>query len=282
MESHIAAQVESLLEVKRFDDAIKEALKGLASFPDSFYLHSLLLRAHLDNSHFQEAGRVAEALIRQAPDQAYAYFLGSIAMHHCKRFTSELQMAETSCSLEPENPTYLYRLAEAQLQNGLIKKARATCEQVVKLQPDDAESHELTGRIDLELDQYPSAERHFRAALAIEPDDIGTLNNLAIALSAQKKYRDAIDILFTALKNQPDNTNLQHNCFEFIKIYLDNNTLSGKRDNALNQLPTPIKMFYLDYKKRVHPLRKYSHYTMYLFWALFLLVLAGVMQWASK
>ena len=62
---------------------------------------------------------------------------------------------------EPDEAMFLKRLAEAQLQNGMIKAARQSSERMIRLAPDDEDSFELCGQICLELEDYKEAEKYF-------------------------------------------------------------------------------------------------------------------------
>ncbi|PCK08807.1 MAG: hypothetical protein COA42_07330 [Alteromonadaceae bacterium] len=281
MENMRAQQIESLLDVKRFDDAIKEALSALSSFPDSYYLQTLLVRAHMGADNDREAEVQCRCLIKNHPHDAFSYYLASLVFHNNKKFTSELETAEIAAKLEPDDALMLKRLAEAQLQNGMLKAAKQCSERMLVLAPEDAGSFELCGQIALESDDYRSAEKHLKEALRLVADDVHVLNLLAISLQAQKRDKEAIDLIFVALRNRPESEPLRENLFAFIKAYMDRNTLGGGRHKVLAELPNPVQMFYLDYKKRTNVFQRYSNYVMYAFWVVFITVFTLIINYFS-
>ena len=272
MESQVAGRVEALLDVRRYQDATRECVQALANFPQSSLLLALLVRCHLGTENLVEAERGSRQLIAEAPENAYVFYLRSIVMHEMKNFDAELAAANEAVRLVSDAPSLLLRLAEAQMQSGQLRQAKDTADQMIKLAPDDEDSLYLIGRIELQLENHGAAEKYFRAALAMAPNDINILNTLAVAVGNQKRRIEAIDLLHSALKHHSDNPVLQENVFAFIKEYLDEQTLRGNRSKALVELPQPIQMFYQDYRKRTHVLLRYSNYLMYLFW---LFLLAG-------
>jgi Flp pilus assembly protein TadD len=63
----------------------------------------------------------------------------------------------------------------------------------------------------LDLKDYGRAAEHFIAALRAAPNDVESMTNLGVALSAQGRYDEAIPIYHTALTIKPDHVNAQIN-----------------------------------------------------------------------
>lgn len=282
-EENLASQrVETLLELGRFEQAVTECTKALGQHPESIELLSQLVRGHLGNTHFHEAEKACQRLVRAQPEYAFAHYLHSLTLHNLKHFDGELASAKEAARLEPQEPHYLYRLAESQMQSGLLKEARATANQALKLAPNDFGTLHLLGNLELELDQYSEAEQYFLAALRLQPDDAASLNQLAITLRCQKREKEAIDMLFLALKQHSADDTLQYNLFEYIKYYLDRKTVRGGRKKALRELPVPVQMFFQDYQKRTSIFNRYSNMIMVGFWIVIIALIWGVTALLDK
>ncbi len=266
MEERALQIAKSLLEVGRCDDAIKQCVLFLSSQPESIQGRACLIRAHLEKDEYDKAEQAAMALIKLAPEEPFAYYLRSLACRELKRFNSALEMAETAARIDPENANYLQQLAAMQLQQGMIKKAKLTAQALLKVAPGSEQAHELMASISLELEDFKQAEIHYREVLRLNPNSINTLNNLAIALAAQKKLKQAIELLFNALKQTPNDETLRYNTFSMIKSELDKSSLKGNRKQRFEELPSAIQMFYRDYKSRTNILERYSNYLMIIGW----------------
>lgn len=278
MEDRIFHVVENLLEVGRGEEAVKQCVKYLSSNPECTQGRRYLVRAHLALEEYDKAEQAAMALIKLAPEDAFPYYLRSLACENLKQFNSSFSMAKTAVQIDPENEYYLHQLAECELQQGMLKKAKVTAQTLVTVAPNSENAHELLGRICLETEDYKLAEKHYREALRFDPNASSTLNNLALSLSGQNKTPEAIDVLFNALKLKPHDETLKSNTFLFVKKHLDKSLLKGKRKAALNALPVPIQMFYRDYKQRTSIFDRYSSYMMGAFWIGFLFVTVAVLN----
>ena len=261
----------TLIDLKRYKEALKEASLGLVECPESFSLHTLMSQAYINLDQLDPAEQSITTAIRLEPENPYGYYIRSHLMREKKAFNKELSMAQRAVQLDPEDPDYLYRLSEAYMQSGMIKQAKDACYEMINLSPDSGEAHSLMGDISLELEEWTLAETHYLAALKIDPNRIALLNNLAISLSRQKKYKEGLELLLQAMQQNPTIDYIQDNLFDFIKDYLDKNTLKG-RSAALDDLSPVLRIFYEDRQPRVSIFERYSNYGMYVFWALLLVI----------
>lgn len=281
MEDQALLQIENLLDVKRYEEATRRCLERLIANPESVELLSALARSFIYANNLHDADLTSVKLISIAPLFAHGYYLRSVILHRQKFFDAELRMAKKAVQLEPEEPLYLYRLAEAQLQSGLISCAKISADLAVKLEPNGKDTLSLLGDIELALKKYACAEQHYRAALQQSPEDISLLNQLAVSLWSQKRQKEALDIFFNALKKDAANPDLQDNTFKLIQQYLDKNTLVGRRKKAFLELPVPMQIFYKDHRQRRCLFDRHSNFTIALFWLVILAVLAWVIGLAS-
>ncbi len=115
-------------------------------------------------------------------------------------FDGELQAAEHAVSLAPEDPDLLDRLARAQVQSGLLKKARVTAIQLTKVAPENADTHSLLCDICLELNDYKTAEAHISEAIRQQPENHGLHNDMGRVHLGKKAWHDAVIAFYNAVK----------------------------------------------------------------------------------
>jgi len=267
-------RAQAFMDVNRYEEAGQLLAQAIATEPDEPLYRFQLARVLLQMENYPKAYECCMSAIHLDPEFAGAYYLSSLTLHHLLNFDGELRMAEEAVRLDPENETFLVRLGEAQLQSGLIKKAGETADQVMYLDPGSVEAHKLIGDISLKLDNDKKAEKHYREALRHEPDDIALLNDLARAQVGQKKWREAIDTLHHVLCLDPSEKILQDNLYLIIHEWLNQQAVKKRRKTALEELPAPVRLFYLDSKKRRSFFTSTSRLTIIAFWLLVLTLLS--------
>ncbi len=149
----------------RLNAAIAE-LKALAVQP---FLHAAV--AHLRAERPQEAGEAALKALEQDERNGHAWYILAIARDKLSDFKTSL------------------RCYEAALQ----------------LLPDDFEVANDLGRLAYRMGMKPIAEQLFARYLEHYPGSEDASNNLACALRDQNRYGEAIEVLKTTIKANPEN-----------------------------------------------------------------------------
>ncbi|MEJ2043791.1 MAG: tetratricopeptide repeat protein [Reinekea sp.] len=250
MEHARIERVDTLLDLKRPEQAMQAVIEGLAAFPQSYYLHFLKARIHLQMKDFVEADKAICATINIDLNNGHGFFLRSLILHNLLNFTGELEMALQAVRLEPENEHFLGRLVEAHLQSGEYRKAREVSEQLIKLDPGSAESHEQLARICFLMEDWAKAEKSLRNALAIRPNWLHLHQFLASTLRRQKRLDEAIEVLYIAIKQEPTNTALLDSLDNALQGLLPSPWRVKAHTNAVEQLPEHLKYFYQDRHSR--------------------------------
>ncbi len=83
-------------------------------------------------------------------------------------------------------------LARGYLHGGNLARARGPLQRALELDPERVETQVLAGVFFEREGEFESAERHFRAALALDPANPQALNNYGAFLYAQARFRDAL------------------------------------------------------------------------------------------
>jgi tetratricopeptide (TPR) repeat protein len=112
----------------------------------------------------------------------------------------------------PGDAASLYELASVQLRKRLYGQAVDNLKRALKLAQANQEPSEAKALIENALgfglaaqNNYKTAVRHYRSALAAKPDYPVALNNLAYALEKQSKLEEAQEVYRQALTLDPKN-----------------------------------------------------------------------------
>lgn len=87
------------------------------------------------------------------------------------------------------------------LQQGKYDLALAKLEKALEQDPSLPSAHNVIAVLHERLNQPDLAERHYRRALSLAPDDAGTHNNYGRFLCMQNRLREAEEQFLVALKN---------------------------------------------------------------------------------
>ena len=95
------------------------------------------------------------------------------------------------------------RQALALIHGGQLPQADALCRQVLAREAQNFNALQLLGHIGLQIRDYPGAAKWLSAAASINPTSAKVYSNLAVALLALRRPREALDCCETALRLQP-------------------------------------------------------------------------------
>ena len=102
-----------------------------------------------------------------------------------------------------EHYTVSIGLAAHALERGVVDEAYRHAWRAVELGPEQAASHATLAYVALQTRNWALAEKGFRAAIRIAPDDAAIINNLGLALEQQGKVSEARVAFRRALELDP-------------------------------------------------------------------------------
>lgn len=212
----LIGRARAALQVGRLDEAERAARDALAADPSAEDGHALLARVHLARGDHGEALRAAEGGVAATPESEWLQRLRALALNGMGRRNEALAAADEAVRLQPDvAPGHFVRSVILETLKKL-PEAREAAERAVELDPEDAGHHAQLG--DLWLKQDPArAERHYRESLALDPARADTLNNLGVALNAQKRTRDAALAFRSAVMLDPTLTVAKQNTHSTIR-----------------------------------------------------------------
>ncbi|MBO8131782.1 MAG: tetratricopeptide repeat protein [Candidatus Marinimicrobia bacterium] len=179
-----------------------------------------------------KAGKYAEslekcrALIKLEPDYPAAIFLLSKIYFNLGELDSARNYIDKAISLDPANQefrkerenmsNFISKLAEASrlYNNAKYEEAEKIYLEIIKLNPNFADSYYLLARVYVKLGKYKEAKVYFTKALELKPDEKKYLDNYnAIVkqllyegnqLQKSRDYRGAIEKFKNAISLKPD------------------------------------------------------------------------------
>lgn len=97
-----------------------------------------------------------------------------------------------------------FHSACAARDRGDWESALSHIQRAVRLAPDRAEYHAESGTILFMLGRKKEAARAYEQALALNPNHLNTLNNLAVIYSQEERYQEAEELLHHSLAQNPN------------------------------------------------------------------------------
>lgn len=116
------------------------------------------------------------------PDAEKAKTLASEAMAEGLDIGKKIANLQEAVRLDPGVADYHLELAKALFKNRDLDKAMAACDAGIAKHPDNASLRIVKGAIYLDREDYVNAEKTYRTALSIDPNDAFALFNLALTV----------------------------------------------------------------------------------------------------
>ncbi|MFB9313042.1 tetratricopeptide repeat protein [Nocardioides plantarum] len=199
------AKARHLIELRRYDEAL--AALGPATADASTRPEASCLRAQalLGKGASGAAVKAAREAIALDPLHEWPHRLMAVAHAQAGRHKRALSAAEEAVRLAPHHVETLHVLALCQVDRGKKKDARAIVTTMLRQWPDSALAHETAGIVATRSKDWAVAERHFREALRISPQDADITRALAEVLRQSGRRQEAGQALLAAARADPTN-----------------------------------------------------------------------------
>ncbi|MFN8509749.1 MAG: tetratricopeptide repeat protein [Deinococcaceae bacterium] len=208
----------TLIRLDRPRDAIPILYSGLSQEPGNVDLLYLLALAFEHLGEYREAlGYIEQALSHQPETSGLHYLRGNILLQ-LDRDSEALDAAELSLTYDPESTQAHSVKIIALIRLKRIREARETAKNLCQLIPDQAVPHALMART-----LYPQlpkqTEQAARRALDIDPENIAALVFLSLSLVKQRRYREGLKHLESAIQLDLQDELVQFSLDEVSKAY---------------------------------------------------------------
>lgn len=197
------ARIESLLELRRWNEArpLVEAL--LARAPDEAGLHALRAQCLLGQGDHASALEAANRVVALAPEDEWGHRLCALALGKIGLDQEAVRAANEAVRLAPHEWRTHKVFAEAAM--GVPERsleALHAAHEAVRLAPNEAVSHTTLGIVAQSRNDYTTAKAAYERALAIDPNQPVALNNLTV-LQGTVNLGRAVRGLAQSLRSDP-------------------------------------------------------------------------------
>jgi putative PEP-CTERM system TPR-repeat lipoprotein len=182
------AQVELLLRNKEMD-AAKAALKdALDSSPGNLGVMSAWVQLEAQTNGIDAALKLADEMRKNSANLPNSVVVKGDALMQAKRFPEAANAFLEEFRLQPTGPLVM-RLANALVASSREDDAYKVLKDWKAQHPDDVDSSQLMGLLDVKAKRYPEATANLQQVLAKKPGDTIALNNLAWIYQLNKDPR---------------------------------------------------------------------------------------------
>jgi putative PEP-CTERM system TPR-repeat lipoprotein len=202
-----ALLAEAYLELGQIDNARRQLVLVLEK--QAYYLPALvqMARVELQSGHYEQALEYANRVQKVQPDLYVGYELSGDAWMARKNDT-KARAAYTQAWERKPSTALAIKLSAAAKRSGKPEEATKPLLGWLKDHPDDAMVRQVLGTTYQGLGQASKAAEAYEKVLALEPENVVALNNLAWLYSLDKDPR-ALGLAERAYRAKPDNAGIQ-------------------------------------------------------------------------
>ncbi len=200
-----------LLDVSRYDEALRQLSVHLATSPDDEEALCLMALCHLRRGDHRAALQAAGAAVRVAPDNEWPHRIASIALERLGNGAAAVTAAEEAVRLAPDRWETHCQHASALLATHRRRAAYDSARRAVELGPFAAEAHLTLGLAADARGRRREERAAYERALELDPDNAAALNNLAAMDINRGRLGSGARTLMAALRRSPQDGVLRDN-----------------------------------------------------------------------
>ena len=151
-----------------------------------------------------EAAEACDTLNRDFPEYASGWYTSSMVALRGKQPQIALQSIDVALRLSPGKPEWLLRKLVCLRAMGDVESSTTFAKELEDVEFDSAHQASNCGLSLNQLGFHAEAEKHFRRALELDPDNSSCYYNLATALRLLGRFDEAKDALNRAIELAPD------------------------------------------------------------------------------
>jgi tetratricopeptide (TPR) repeat protein len=171
----------TLIDLGRHEQAKEELAKALADDPASVEAWCLMAQCEQKAGDAPAMRYAASQALASNPDSEWAHRLQALALHKLKRHEEAIASAREAARLAPlQWQQYVVLVTTLiPLLDKHYMEATEAADRAVELAPLQAETHLTRGVLNGAKGNLPEAERNYREALRLDPENAAARNNLA-------------------------------------------------------------------------------------------------------
>ena len=167
-------------------------------------------RGHLEREEFQPALEELKEAIRIAPSQRQLYELLSEAYVQLERDEEAIRHFARLATLYPATGHASYYKGQHEARLGRQEALRASLEQAVSRDPQNAENHLALARLCFSLSEFKTAAQEFAKAFELDGASVSKAMTLIRVLRILGRYDEAEQVTDKPLLLSPDSAELQY------------------------------------------------------------------------
>jgi len=148
-----------------------------------------------DAIDYEKAASYYDRLVERHPNDKRALVGYTRNLRYLGLPKDSIKAIQTRIETVGEDVDLLLELGKSQLSAALINDAHDTFERAIKLDASRWDAHSAKGIILDRLGQFDPAQKSYRKALELSPENVAVQNNLALSLAQSGKLDEGIDIL---------------------------------------------------------------------------------------
>lgn len=193
----------NLIDLGRYDAAL-EALAPALGDPDTqAEAWCLRTQALLGNNDLTQALPAARQAIAMNPEDEWPHRLLAVVLLNGGNSKDALRSAREAARIAPHELETLHALALCLAGSRKHEEAKQTADALLELHPHAALAHQTAGAVAAIRRDWVVAERHFREALRLEPDDADVAAALGEVLQRLGRREEAGEALLAAARADP-------------------------------------------------------------------------------
>lgn len=204
-----AETVLRLIEWRRYKEALSEAQKLLALYPEDPDAMALTGKIWMHMSRYDEALKWSGEALRRSPEHELAWFVRVASFYESGRMKEFEQALAEALRIDPYESFYYYMNANALNKKGKFKEAREELLRALELRPESPLYLATLSYVEALLGDYPASARLDRQAIRYDAEDPYVL--LYLAWAARTRDDAALDESYmkSAIRLNPDEKQFQ-------------------------------------------------------------------------
>lgn len=177
-------------------ERLSRTREALAGYRRAIELDPKITVAHLNRGAIlarnpqtlDEAIASLRQAIRLNPNIAASYYHLGMALERSRRFPEAFQNYQKARQLAPDHYGNAMQLAHLLERSGKLAEALAHYQEIALIHPQNPRVPFQMGMVREKQKDFRAAISHYRKALALDPDDLPALNNLAFLLATRPEH----------------------------------------------------------------------------------------------
>ncbi|RMF99438.1 MAG: tetratricopeptide repeat protein [Planctomycetota bacterium] len=225
----VVAEIDCLVELKRFDRAMKLTKTLEELLPEQSLPWFQKGRIAALQEQFEKAIEYLTKALELDSRDVRALLLRAAVYNELNETEKALADLDKAIRLQPDNPQLIRMRASMLAGTGKFKEAIADLERIEKAQPQDVQSALQLGLLYAAERYHAKAVEKFTEVLKLEPDNLIALRGRADAYLSMGKQAEAIADYERALKVAPDDDGVLNNLAWLLCTSPDPKLRDGKR-----------------------------------------------------